>query len=172
MKFAWICLFFLASCGVVAGSYNFTKGTECLNNRDYEGAKMYLTQAVESDPSCNNLNNLACAYIGLEDYDNAWECSRIAVNQDFSNMTAIKTNMSLFISHIVPKYKLNEKGQSIETVRKNLGKPDEAIKNNVTKEAYLMYGVFILKFEDGAYVGYEPRIVQNMSQDWEVMSLE
>lgn len=172
MKFLWICLFFLASCGIVTGSYYFTQGTQCLDVHDFEGAKVYLTQAVDSDPSCKNLNNLACAYIGLEDYDNAWKYSCLAVNQDFSNMTAINTNMSLFISHIVPRYKLNEKGHSMEDILKNLGKPDLALVNHVSNEAYLMYGVVKLKFEDGKYSMYEPRIAQRMSQDWEVMSLE
>ena len=48
---------------IVRGSFHFTKGTECLDKKDYINAIYHLKKAVELDPlTARNLENLGCAY--------------------------------------------------------------------------------------------------------------
>lgn len=166
MKIFCLALALLSSCTAVKSSVNCTLGTECLESKDYDGAKEYLAASVDLQPTSQNLNSLACACIGKGEYEEAWKHSCKAVNANFGDVNANLTNMNLFTNYIVPKYKLNEKGWTVREIIDQLGEPDFAVQNTVTNELRLAYGTAILKFKEGKYVYYMPRMPATMNKDW------
>ncbi len=162
----------LAGCSTEKGSWEYYQGTECLGKCDYQGAKIYLMQAVKEDPSSKNLTNLAAAYVGLGDKYKAWQTSCRAVVANFGDKVAIQGNMELFLKYIVPSFKLDDKDHTIETIKECLGKPDMAVINKETEEAYLMYGAYKLKFIKGQYQGYEIRYHVDYGPEWIPLDIE
>src|ERR1700688_2374343 len=87
----------LSNCAGIRSSINYTKGTECLEKGDFEGARSYLEEACRLDPSMSrNHNNLACTYLELDEIDKAWYSARQAAFLDPTNKAAVITFTSLF----------------------------------------------------------------------------
>ncbi len=130
-------------CNTIKSSYHFTRGTECLDQANYQGAIEHLEQAVELDPSMSrNHCNLAFAYHKSGQLKKSWFNARQAVLLDPTNMEAVQNMHSIytqlnFDKQIIP-------GISIDESINLLGEPDIEIKGKTTT---LIYGNIIFKFD-------------------------
>jgi tetratricopeptide (TPR) repeat protein len=135
-----------SSCSVIQSSVEYTKGTECLQRGEYSTAVVHLEKAVSLDPKLSrNHNNLAAAYLGIQDIEKGWYHSRQAVLLDMNNREAISSFKQLS-REIFERYDIKI-GMSVDKVVSLLGKPDHTIDSNT--EMIYFYGTIGLKFADG-----------------------
>lgn len=151
----------VASCSIVASSFHFTLGTQCLDKGDYIGAVRHLERAVELDPTMSrNHNSLACAYMGIQEVEKAWYQSRQAVLCEPVDYISLETFMNIY-KLCVKNRGLNQKGTSLQEILSKLGEPD--LKNEEPDGTItIIYGCSAMKFFNGMLVSCsfkEPRFV-------------
>lgn len=140
----------LTSCSTVASSFHYTRGTECLDRGDCEGAIKELTKAVELDPEmARNHTNLSFAYLSCNHYDKAWYHIRQAVLCPYQDSAGYINFMNLCQAMVINP-KLNEPGTPLEEVRRKLGEPDIEINND--KTLTYIYGLCVMEFEEGQLI--------------------
>lgn len=132
-------------CSAINSSLNFTKGTDCLVNGDYNQAAAYLEKAVELDPDMGrNHTNLAAAYLALEEKEKAWKESRAAINCKNTNSDDYECFAIMFVQY-ADGQGLCRPGTSKEVILEKLGTPDREIKTDSIVQ--YLYGPFIMSFK-------------------------
>lgn len=158
LVFISLCCLLLVGCSIISSSIQYTKGTECLDRGDYQGAIQHLEKAVELNPTYSkNQGNLASAYLATGEIKKAWFHSRKAVL--CNNCTEIDLFTFVFISHIIIEEKgLLEKGTSLEETLCELGEPDARF---IRDEGLLglLYGRCIFTFYDEKLVDYSMNLL-------------
>lgn len=139
-------LFLLFGCSVINSSYHYTKGTECLESGDYDGAITHLQESVKLDPTMSrNHCNLTFAYCQKGEKQKAWVHAHKAVFIDPNNKEALINFYSLY-----KDLKFHETiitGISKNEVIQSLGEPDSVISSPEGKLTILVYGKFMYKFD-------------------------
>lgn len=139
-------------CATISSSFYFTKGSQFLQQGDYERAIVELEKAVEEDPSmARNHTNLAAAYFANGDLQKAWYQSRQAVRAPYQDGISQLQFKGYYKSFIVDQG-LNKKGVSFEEVSAKLGLPDELTKNEAKSTIFCVYGTCRMSFIDGLLV--------------------
>lgn len=151
MKNALALLAFAATgCSIVSGSMDFTNGTRCLNEGNYEEARVYLEKATEKLPELSrNHNNLAYAYLQLGDWDRAGYhyrqmmlCDYITPDQEFNfNNLYVKKLKSLGY---------DKPGLTEAEVIANLGEPDWIEVDGDSTS--FQYGLYLIEFKNHVVV--------------------
>ena len=152
--FTLICLTSLNACAVtdiaptVNSSINYTRGTEALENGDYERAAELLRESVRLDPTLSrNHNNLATALFELGHLKEGWLHVRQAVLLDPKNEFSA-ANSKRYIVALLNQEGLNT-GVSLSDVVAVLGEPDgKSQQNNCL---WYQYGSSALCFEDNVF---------------------
>jgi tetratricopeptide (TPR) repeat protein len=151
--FIFACSYLLAGCSIISSSIQYTKGTECLERGDCQGAIQHLEKAVELNPTyASNQGNLACAYIAAGEIEKAWLHSRKAVLCNNSSEADLFTFVYLCHMFIEEKGVL-QKGISLEDVLCELGEPDARFERD-DRLLGLVYGRCILTFYDEKLIDY------------------
>jgi hypothetical protein len=144
------CLLFilaLTGCATISSSLHFTKGTQYLDQCNYPAAVVELEQAVALDPDmARNHNNLCNAYVGVEDWDQAWISARKAVLAKYEDAVGDRMFRQLCRIMIINQG-LAEPGTSVDELKEKLGCPD------IETWRSLQYGTFIFYIEDGKVAG-------------------
>ena len=113
----------LAACATVTSSLHYTRGTDALEQGDFETAIIELEEAVHLDPSLSrNHGNLAYAYLETGRIQDAWVRGRNAVILDPANEYARRNWGRIFVA-MRAEVGL-EKGDSSAEIRDKLGNPD------------------------------------------------
>jgi tetratricopeptide (TPR) repeat protein len=139
---------FLTSCSCITSSFHYTKGTQCMERGDYDGAVIELNQAVELDPEfARNHSNLAYAYLQTGRNDKYWYHCRQAVLCPYKD-AAGAINFAELCDKLIKKPGLNKPGTSLEEIIDNLGTPDSRTDSANGDETVCTYGTCIMKFKD------------------------
>lgn len=140
-------LAFLSGCSVISSSIHYTKGTECLEQGDYEKAVVELKQAVELDPEFpRNHINLRCAYINMGEHFKGWCClerARLCHNEKERKCYNFAWNCKKYMQ----AQEVDTKGTPLNNVLNKLGTPDSRIDTN-NGETICVYGACTLTFKD------------------------
>lgn len=143
----------LSGCSTIASSINYTQGTECLEQGDYQGAIKHLEKAVELDPTMSrNQNNLCIAYLKVGNMEKAWYHSRQAV---YHAREATPANFVFYqiYKDYVRNRGLDTEGTSIQDVISKLGEPDVLI--YVEEKTICIYGICTMEFRHGKLIRCE-----------------
>lgn len=139
-------LLILFGCSCVQSSYHYTKGTECLECGDYDGAITHLQESVELDPTMSrNHCNLTFAYCKKGQKQKAWVHAHKAVFIDPKNLDAVINFYSLY--NDLKFHETIITGISKNEVIQSLGEPDSIISTPEGKLTILVYGKFMYKFD-------------------------
>jgi tetratricopeptide (TPR) repeat protein len=141
----------LTSCSLTKATLEYTEGTQCMERGDYRSAIEHLEKAVEIEPRYSKFQgNLACAYIGIGELDNAWHHSRKAVLGNGCGYAELYTFKELHRVCVQEKG-LEQKGTLLQDVLSVLGDPDERLERDGGFLG-LVYGRCILIFYQGVLV--------------------
>ncbi len=134
-----------SGCSFIQSSFEYTRGTQCLERQDYNAAVVHLENAVRLNPKLSkNHNNLAVAYLETKNFEKAWYHSRQAVLIDGNNYEAIFTFKEL--SRAIFKRCDIKEGMGFDEVVIHLGKPDHVY--NTANETVYFYGTIGIGFID------------------------
>lgn len=154
----------LCGCSGIQSSVHFTRGTQCIEKGDFQGARFHLEKACELDPSMSrNHNNLTYIYIQLGEIDKAWYHARQAAFLDPGNEEAV-TNFNNLLDELETFYNIAE-GSSKEDVKAALGEPDMDSEDH---DCTLRYGLALLVFKDGKLI--EKTIISGVKGVWIIAS--
>lgn len=155
MKSLIYLLFFstFTGCMAIGSTLNYTLGSQCLIDKEYNEAVVYLERAVELDPDMGkNHQNLAMAYLQLADYDKAWIHLRKALQCKYPDAYAARKTFPSFYQCYVTNQGIDELGTSRDAITTQLGEPDMILAHG----NQYVYGLCIMTFEDDklAHVGF------------------
>lgn len=139
----------LYGCSCIQSSIHFTQGTRCLEEGNFQEARIHLEKACELEPRLSRYhNNLAHAYLHLGEIDKAWYQARQAAFLDPGNYEAVTTFKSL-LNQLIQSHNIKH-GSSKEEVENAFGEPDDFLEGS---NDVIQYGLCILLFKEGKLVG-------------------
>ncbi len=138
----------LTSCSLVTSSYHYTKGTQHLEQGNYEEAICELQKAVDLEPDfARNHLNLCAAYLNVGDYDKAWFHSRQSRICKYDDGLS-EIQFVHLCDRFIHQAELDKPGTSYEKVISILGEPDVTIQPLVSNKKIIIYGTYVMVFEN------------------------
>lgn len=154
----------MLSCTTLNTVIEAQRGDECLRNNDYDGALEHYLKAERELPGAVTYGRLACFYLFQGDFEKAWPYLHRATYINPDNAVIMSNFVSVYVSYLIPKYKLDSWNQSSAEIIGHLGEPDDLIKGESTT-CYLIYGVVALKFQNDLLCDHfwfvDPQILPN-----------
>ncbi len=145
-------LLMFTSCNTAASSIYFYKGTQCLQEGNFEQAIVDLKKAVELNPTyARNHVNLCAAYMIIGDDEKAWyhsRQSRMCRYGDNSSEKQFENQCDRYIH----KPGLDRPGTSYEEVISKLGAPDLFCEASDSTRKVITYGTFMMIFDEGKLI--------------------
>ena len=150
VKFFTLMLLIIIFTGCEA--FQYAEGNKCLENGDFENAVILLSKAEKVCPQVSKLQNqLANAYLGCGNIEQAWYHSQLAVLFEDPDRDAWVTFLNLYEICVVKKGLL-QKGTLIEDVLCQLGDPN--LREEGKDMIGLLYGRLVMQFQDSKLINH------------------
>jgi tetratricopeptide (TPR) repeat protein len=144
-----LALAILTGCNTIRSSFNYTEGTQLLEQGEYQAAVPYLEKAVTLGPDfAKNRTNLAYAYWKSGARKAAWEQVRAALFSKYQDGLSSTLFRAIYNDYVTERG-LDKTGVSEQTLFDKLGPPDLMLYSSDGTVHEWLYGgaMFYLKEE-------------------------